>query len=157
MRMHTLYSGDPGIKYLFSKECSGREAHWLNAGVGVELSKYLISMENSRRLGHLTQCPWSSVGCRGYLVQSSTPAALKPEILGFELTQPYHPSACLVTWSHRPQQPTCAPSVARDPPVPTSVLLWLFPSFTVVKSLNENYWFHRRLDIFLFLLRMYKF
>ena len=42
-----------GLNTLCGKECSGREAHWLSTQ---SLSRYLISMENSRFLCSTTGC-----------------------------------------------------------------------------------------------------
>lgn len=44
---YTFLRLNQGLSIFFEKECPGREAHWLNM---LGLSRYLISLENSRFL-----------------------------------------------------------------------------------------------------------
>ena len=66
-----LTQGEPVIKYLFKKECSGGEAPWLNIQ---SLSRYLISMENFRFLCYVANChgPLIGVSC------SCVPGQIEP-------------------------------------------------------------------------------
>lgn len=54
-----------GLNTFFGKECARREAHWLNTRV---LSRYLISMENSRFSCYVTDCHGPLSVCHGLRV-----------------------------------------------------------------------------------------
>lgn len=96
-----------GLNIFCGEECTGREAHWLTAE---GLPKYLINMENQRYLAMQT----SAYGPHwGDVVTCSIAVTIKYGMapflqfsilifLGFELIQPYHSYACLVTRSHMP-------------------------------------------------------
>jgi hypothetical protein len=62
---YTLLMVNQGLNTFCRKECPRREAHWLNTE---GLSRYLLSMENSRLLWYVSDChgsfsgmPWLSV------------------------------------------------------------------------------------------------
>ena len=50
---YTLLKVKQGVNTLFRKECPGRDAYWLTT---LDLSRHLISMENSRFLCYVTDC-----------------------------------------------------------------------------------------------------
>ena len=63
---YNLLRMNQGLNTFCRKGCPGREAHWLNTR---GLSRYLISMENSRFLCYMTSVMALSMGCHGYMCQ----------------------------------------------------------------------------------------
>jgi hypothetical protein len=53
MNAYVLFRVNQGLNTVCGKGCPGREAHWLNP---LGLSRYLISIENSRSLCYVTGC-----------------------------------------------------------------------------------------------------
>ena len=85
VNVYILLKVNQELNTFCGKECPGREAHWLNTQ---GLSRYLISMENSRFLCYMTDChgllsgvPWLHVPDQVvWQGAGPTPAVLSSEI-----------------------------------------------------------------------------
>jgi hypothetical protein len=78
-----------------AQEGSSLAEHW-------GLSRYLISMENSRFLCHVTGCHGSQWGVSSYIPEQVGAGSLNSEIHQGLSFQPYQLFFCLVVWPSRP-------------------------------------------------------